>query len=250
MKSLRSAYALLAILMTIFISSSGHVCAQIEKTLRFEPETLDFGTIRETDGPVSKTVKAINISPDSTFIISARTSCGCSAAEFDGKMMSPGDSTTVTITYDPTNRPGKFQKTAKIFTGKERFSNLFHIKGTVIPSKRHLDKSYPDIVGTLRFSTLVVNAGEMKHSERKPLFIGIYNDSDKPITLSADTDSDALEASIQPDKIMPYEIATLSMIIKGAKFSDKSTDFNLNATIINAETGEEIVKIPVGGILK
>ena len=90
--------------------------AQMEKTLRFIPDRVDFGMVREEDGKVSRTVKAVNISSDSTFIISARTSCGCSAAEYPDSVIAPGDTTEVTLTYDPLNRPGIFLKTVRFFT--------------------------------------------------------------------------------------------------------------------------------------
>lgn len=229
---------------------SMNLCAQIEKSLKFIPENLDFGTIRETDGKVTKTVKAINVSPDSTFIISARTSCGCSEAVFDGRMLAPGDTATVSITYDPTNRPGRFQKSAKIFTGKERISNLFRISGNVIPSRRHLDKTYPEKEGVLRLSTRIVSVGEMRHAETKPIFVGIYNDSDKPLPIKAETDNVALEATIQPDTIEPFGIATLSMMLKGREIGSEVADFKYSADIINTSTDKVLITIPVGGFIK
>lgn len=227
-----------------------HVEAQIERSLRFMPENLDFGTIRETDGKVTGIVMAVNTSPDSTFIISARTSCGCSEAEFDGRMLAPGDTATVRITYDPTNRPGKFQKSAKIFTGRERISNMFRITGNVIPSRLHLDRSYPEKKDDLRLSTLLVEAGETTRSSTKPFFIGIYNDSDKNKTLRAESDDDALQVKLQPDTIEPFGITTLSIMLKGKNIPPGTTDFKYDVTITDPETGDTLVVIPIGGFIK
>lgn len=224
--------------------------AQIEKTLRFIPELADFGMIRESDGPVSMTIKAINISDKPTFIISARTSCGCSEAEYDAREIAPGDSTTVTIKYDPTNRPGKFQKSAKIFTGKERVPNSLKIKGNVIPSKDNLDRAYPEKAGSLRLSARFANAGEIRNTESRPIFIGIYNDSDTPVALTADTDSKALEARILPDTVEPFGIATMSLMLKGKQIPPSTGDFTFHAGIITTESGDSIVAIPVSGALK
>lgn len=238
------------IIILSLLAAAFHANAQIEKSLRFIPENLNFGTIRETDGKVTGTVRAINISPDSTFIISARTSCGCSEAEFDGRMLAPGDTTTVRITYDPTNRPGKFLKTAKIFTGRERISNTFRISGNVIPSRRHLDKSYPEKAGDLRLSTLLVSTGEIRHTETKPIFIGIYNDSEKAKILHSESDNDALQTTLQPDSIEPYGISTLSITLKGKDIPSGTKEFKYDAAITDATTGDTIVVIPVGGFIK
>lgn len=238
------------LILLISICSSPSAYAQIEKSLKFNPETLDFGNIRETDGPVTKTVQAINISADSTFVISARTSCGCSEAEFDARTMAPGDSTTVTITYDPTNRPGKFLKSAKIFTGTERISNTFRLKGTVIPSRKHLDKVYPEKAGNLRLSTLIVSAGEIRPSETKPLFVGIYNDSDTAINLNADSDSDAVETSLQPQTIEPFGIATLSITLKGRDMNEATSNFKYAIRIKDIDKDETLTSIPIVGNIK
>lgn len=238
-------HALLAIAASTFSLSS---FSQIEKTLRFIPEDLDFGYIRESDGEVTKSVKAVNISKEPTFIISARTSCGCSEAKHDAKTIAPGDTTIVSITYDPTNRPGKFRKTAKVFTGKERISNTFHITGTVIPSEKHLDNTYPEKVEGLRFSTKIVNANNLKRTEIRPIYVGVYNDSSSPVTLDVESDSDALEVKLQPATIDPYGVATICMMLRGSLINKNTTDFKYNIKICNPDNGREIYHIPVGGM--
>lgn len=233
--------------LTIMLSNT--VAAEIEKTLRFNPASIDFGTIRETDGPTTKTIQAINISPDTTFIISARTSCGCSQAEYDARAIAPGDSTPVTITYDPTNRPGHFLKTAKIFTGEQRISNSFKIKGTVIPSRKHLENTYPDKAGNLRLSTSILNAGEIKRTEARPMFVGLYNDSDDTLPLRVESDNNAIEATLQPTVMEPHGIATLTIMIKGRNINSGENNFKHNVGIINSESGDELISIPVGGVI-
>lgn len=223
------------------------VSAQIERSLKFIPEKADFGTIRESDGPVSITLKAVNVSPDSTFIISARTSCGCSEAQYDARMIAPGDSTTVTVSYDPTNRPGKFNKSAKIFTGKERNPNSFKITGNVIPSAQHLDRTYPEKAGPIRLSTRLANAGNMHRTESRPIFIGLYNDSDRPVPVAVFTDSEALDARVLPDTIQPFGIATISLMMKGKRLPAVACDFTFHATLTGSVPSDTIISIPVTG---
>lgn len=224
--------------------------AEMERTLQFFPPSVDFGMIREEGGKVSRQVKAVNVSPDSTFIISARTSCGCSAAEYTEEILAPGDTATVILTYDPLNRPGKFLKTAKFFTGKERIGNSIKLSGTVIPSRENLDRSYPDKAGPLRLSTLLVNAGEISREEARPFFVGIYNDSDGKLALSAETDSGPLEAALMPDTIEPFGVATLSLMLKGRLIPEKEEDFAYRTSLVDCATGDTIVTIPVGGMVK
>ena len=223
---------------------------QTQNTLKFVPEVLDFGIIREANGKVSARVKAVNVSDKTTYIISARTSCGCSGVEYDDTPLAPGDSTEITITYDPTNRPGKFLKTAKIYTGEEREGNSFKLKGTVIPSGRNLDRAYPVKAGELRLSTMLVNAGEIGDSETRPLFVGIYNDSDRPLAIKAASDAAPMDANVLPDSIEPYGISAITLMLHGRDIRTTGPDFNYNAYIINAATGDTITRIPVGGTIR
>ncbi len=224
--------------------------AQIEKTLEFIPDKVDFGKIREEDGKVSREVKAINISNDSTFIISARTSCGCSGVEYPKYVIAPGDTIDVTVTYDPVNRPGKFLKTARFFTGPERISNSIKLSGTVIPSRNNLDKSYPEKSGSLRLSTMMVNAGEMSRTEARPLFVGLYNDSETPLVVTPETDAAALEAGIAPDTIEAYGIGTLTLMLKGRLIPENDKEIFYRAFLVDASAGDTVVSIPVGAIVK
>lgn len=225
------------------------ICAQMEKTLRFIPESLDFGIIREEDGKQSRSVRAINISDSSTCIISARTSCGCSVAEYPEQILAPGDTTEITITYDPFNRPGQFLKTAKIFTGEERIGNSFKIKGTVVPSRKNLLRAYPDSVGVLRLSSRIIDAGSVSPKEVRPLFVGIYNDSNRPLRLSASSDASPLEAAIAPDSLESFSTGTLTLMLKGRLIPDDVSVINYYSFIIDASSGDTIVTIPVGGFV-
>ena len=224
--------------------------SQIERSLMFIPESLNFGVIKEENGKVSRSVKAVNVSSDSTYIISARTSCGCSAAEYPEDILAPGDTAVVTLTYDPVNRPGKFLKTAKFFTGKERVGNSIKLSGTVIPSRKNLDRIYPDSAGSLRLSSKIINAGEVSRREARPLFVGIYNDSDHAIALSAESDSYPLEAAMTPDTLEAFGVATLSLMLKGRNIPDKENEFTYNAYLIDTSAGDTIACIPVGGYVK
>lgn len=248
-KSLKYLLQTALALSACFAIADSSAFAQMEKTLKFIPEEVDFGTIREQNGKVTKHVKAVNISKTATFIISARTSCGCSSVTYPEKQLAPGDTAVISVTYDPENRPGKFLKTAKIYTGNERISNSFKLKGNVIPSKKNLDRAYPDKAGVLRLSSKIIDAGEVSVRDARPMFVGIYNDSDMPLRLEALTDGKPLEAGLTPDSIGPFEISTLTLMLKGRNFKENEQDFCYRAFLLNSATGDTITCIPVGGTI-
>lgn len=249
---MKSRYIIPVVLMisASLTTADFNLCAQMERTLKFNPEEVDFGTIREEDGKITQNVKAINISNAPTFIISARTSCGCSSLTYTERELVPGDTAIISVTYDPLNRPGKFLKTAKIFTGNERIGNSFKLKGTVIPSKKNLDRAYPETSGVLRLSSKMIDAGEISKSEARPLFVGLYNDSNSPLALAATTDADALEATLMPDTIEPFGIATLTLMLKGRNIPANETEIIYKAHLLNTATSDTLISIPVGANLK
>lgn len=242
-----SSLQILSAVCLLTLSSAAY--SQLEPTLRFVPDNVDFGMLREEDGQAERKVNAINISADSTYIISAHTSCGCSGVKYSEGMLAPGDTAEVTITYDPTNRPGKFRKTVKLFTGSERIGNSIKLSGTVIPSKKNLDMAYPEKAGKLRLSTLLINAGEVSRKEVRPFFVGIYNDSDVAMPLTVKTDTESLEAALTPDTIEPFGISTLTLMMKGRNLPAGETDLVYNAYVLNSSTADTLFSIPVCGFI-
>lgn len=223
--------------------------AQMQKSLKFIPEVVDFGQIREEDGVVNRSVMAVNVTDSAIFIKSARTSCGCTTADFSDAPIAPGDTTIISVGYDPRNRPGKFLKTAKIFTGEERIPNSFRLSGNVIPSRRNLDKTYPDSAGSLRLSAKIIHVGEIGQFTVRPVFIGLYNDSAIPVKLTCQTDTPALEGAFAPDSLDANGVATLTLTLRAKELPPGTAEFTIPAHIVNSSSGDTIVSIPVGGVI-
>ena len=99
----------------------------------FEVKSHDFGTIKESDGPVTCTFEFTNTGNKPLLIIDAVASCGCTRPEYPTKPIKPGKKGKIKVTYSPIGRPGAFKKSVKVKTnGKERATTL-RIEGTVIP---------------------------------------------------------------------------------------------------------------------
>lgn len=80
--------------------------------LKFDYTTHDFGTI--TEGKVVDwTVNFKNAGDKNLEIKNIKTSCGCTAAVINGKILKPGESGSLKIEFDSAN---KFGKTSKIIS--------------------------------------------------------------------------------------------------------------------------------------
>ncbi len=85
--------------------------------LTLTPEEYDFGKIRQSGGVVSKTFNVLNNGSEDVTINEVLTSCSCTTAEIDKKLLRPGEQGTLTVVFDPNYHyedDGRFFRTATI----------------------------------------------------------------------------------------------------------------------------------------
>ncbi len=92
---------------------------------------FDFGTIKESDGPVSHTFQVINEGESPLVITKVVASCGCTTPEWTKAPIAKGKTGNIKVTYNPKNRPGKFAKTISIYSNGKTGSFVLTIKGNV-----------------------------------------------------------------------------------------------------------------------
>jgi hypothetical protein len=80
-----------------------------------EPEVLDFGTLNQHESR-SGEVMIMNRGDVPLHIEKVETSCGCTAAVPDRDVLSPGESTALSIDFNSKSFQGEQNKTVKIFT--------------------------------------------------------------------------------------------------------------------------------------
>lgn len=173
----------------------------------------DFGTIREASGKATGMVKFVNRGKKPTAIIAVRTSCGCTDADHTEGIIAPGDTAFVSFTYNPEGRPGRFEKTVRVYTGEHRDLATITIRGTVIGDPKSLDRDYPYHTGNLRVSEKNVNLGDIKYGASRHRFIKLYNQSDEVIRPAAESSDKALQTDFATPEIAPGDIGTLSMYL-------------------------------------
>lgn len=110
------------------------VLAQPKAT--FNEMTYDFGTIKESKGPVKHTFEVKNTGDSPLIIVDAVASCGCTRPSFTAKPIKPGKKGKVEVTFSPAGRAGTFRKTIKVKTNTaDKISSLV-ITGSIIPKSK------------------------------------------------------------------------------------------------------------------
>ncbi len=173
------------------------------KTARivFDHYTYDFGEIRETDGDVSHTFRFTNEGDFPLVINSVGVSCGCTTPQFDKAPLLPGRTAEMKITFDPTNRPGRFEKVIHILCNDPRRTVRLTITGNVIPKPRTLQDDYPYYLGEgLRIADRNLTLGMLPHGKTVVRSVGIANAGKKTIRIETTGRSLPAYVTVRPKK--------------------------------------------------
>ncbi len=122
----------LFILLALMIPAFCAVTAKDPKgKMAFEEYSHNFGTIKESAGPVTYEFNFVNAGDGNLSIIEATAQCGCTKPSFPKAPIAPGKTGKVKVTYNPAGRPGAFSKTITVrATGSPSKAKL-KITGTV-----------------------------------------------------------------------------------------------------------------------
>ena len=173
--------------------------------------TASLGTIQETGGVQEHTYWLRNDGHEAVMLQQGYTSCECTAIEFDRYgQVEPGDSTPVTLRFNPQGRGGDFTVTGTVVYGTERKRVKLAMTGTSILSEETLIRRYPVAVSeNLRLSTDRFDLGVMHPGEtRERSVVVLHRDENDrtetlPITFTPD---DKTPKGLQH---IPYTVTTV-----------------------------------------
>lgn len=199
---MRSAVAIVALLCcTLFAWGQAEV-----HWLQTEHE---FGTFNEENGSVSCTMRLVNTGDSILVITRVQSTCGCTATEYTRTGIEPGDTASVTLTYNPANRPGSFKKDVYVYTnGTPRRSRLT-ISGKVIGAEVTVDEKYPVRAGNLRLEVENVPMGEMYRGATRNAYINTYNASRDTLVVTVDGNLPHVSLNAAPDTVAPGEASAI-----------------------------------------
>lgn len=128
----------------------------------FEKTEHDFGQINESDGRVSVVFNFKNEGMSPLVLSNVRASCGCTTPTWTKEPIEPGQTGSITVTYNPNGRPGHFQKTVTITSNATEATTRIYIKGEVIPKQAQPVNKYPIQVGALSMKSKTLDLGVIK----------------------------------------------------------------------------------------
>lgn len=210
----------------------------------------DFGAFPEAGGPVTGRARFVNKGDKATFVSRVRPSCGCTGATYPHTMIEPGDTAEITFTYNPKGRPGRFEKTVKVYIGEEPVLTTIKIKGTVIGEPTTLEANFPTVAGPMRTEKPVADAGMMRRGMARHLFLNAYNQSADTIQPVWGELPPELEVSVKPEKILPGDIATFAFYLRSEKIDkDGLVEYVVNIKPDKSSPDEDVIPVKVKAVI-
>lgn len=152
--------------------------------------TASLGTIQENGGVQERTFWLRNDGSEAVMLQQGYTSCECTVMDFDRyAQVQPGDSSCVTLKFNPQGRGGEFNVSGTVVYGNERKRVKLSLTGNSVLSEETLMKRYPvGVSKNLRLSTDRFDLGVMHPGETKQrTVVALHrdeNDQTEQLTIS------------------------------------------------------------------
>lgn len=151
------------------------------------PDSFDFGTLEQEQVRTTE-VTITNAGGAPLEIERLETTCGCTAAEPDEKVLQPGESTRLTITFD-----------SKRFMGDQHKSVLIHTNDPTEPMKEIKIRAFvhAPLIFTPQWRS--VGFGMGRASEMRPQTITVMSPDVEALEIElSDVDTDLLKVEVGP----------------------------------------------------
>ena len=181
----------------------------------------NFGAFNEENGPVTYRFPIVNAGTEPLSILRARATCGCTTPEFSQKPIAPGDTSYISVSYDPKGRPGRFTKPIYVDADGEIPKFRLEITGVVIGSEATISQRYPVDFGPLKMVRPIFALGDVKMGRLKTVYLEGYNRNPDSLRVQVKDVPPYLDVVVAPKVAGPGEQVTLIAYInadKGAQY--------------------------------
>ncbi|WP_288360060.1 DUF1573 domain-containing protein [uncultured Bacteroides sp.] len=187
--------------------------AQTGNNIVFEKQSYDFGTFSEDGENQTCDFKFTNQGDRAIAITHVQTTCGCTVAKYTRAPIQPGKGGTISVTYNPQGRPGKFNRSILVdITGSNAKIKLT-ISGIVTPGAQRKDKRFPYVMGSMQLKTTRVRFSPMRGNEQEQNIV-IVNSGKEPIRLQFRSLDTTLSGYTVPRVISPDSIGEIRVCRK------------------------------------
>lgn len=219
-----------------------------KSSVRWLETTHNFGAFSENDGKVSCTFRFVNDGDTPVIIQSARATCGCTTPDYSKAPIAPGDTGIVQVSYNPTGRPGRFDKKIYVDLNTEPSRFTLSVIGSVIGTPATIGQRFPAEAGPFRMRNSAIAFGEVYTGHGKTFFLDIYNTSPDPLVPRWEELPPYMTLTAARDTVYPGEnlAFTFTMAADKAPMLGLLTD----SIMLAPGNGHERIPVPVMVMVK
>lgn len=186
-----------------------------DPVITFTKTEHDFGKINEADGRVSTVFEFKNEGMAPLILSNVRASCGCTTPTWTKEPIEPGQTGSITVTYNPNGRPGRFQKTVTITSNATEPTKRVYIKGEVIPKQAKPENQFKTSVGELSMKTLALDLGTIKKGDVKQGELEYTNltKEDHKVELATNSADSYLVNQVMLASVKPNEVGKFFFVL-------------------------------------
>jgi uncharacterized cupredoxin-like copper-binding protein len=224
----------LAFLPLILLLMAAPVNAQSKKAVAsFATDVHDFGKIKEADGPVTYQFEFTNTGGEPLIISNVASSCGCTTPNYPKSPVLPGTKNSITVSYNPAGRPGRFEKTITIYTNGDPDIYVLKITGEVIPKQPSLEDMYPNNIEGLRLRSLQIAFNTIEPGKKATQTVEVVNSTDAPMKVDFIEVPPFMTVKIDPSNIPPKGKAQVTITYDAAARNDWGFVYDRFGIVIN-----------------
>lgn len=175
----------------------------------------NFGAIKEADGKVAHEFAFRNVGTDTVLVKRTASSCGCTTADLPNRVVLPGDTGHLTVTFNPSYRPGPFKKHVAVYTDKGM--TQLQISGKVRPEGETVGRIFPEKVSCLRLTARTAVIGDVKQGRRRLASVIAYNAGGDTLHLAFGCSDKRLSVVAEPATVAPGDLATISVALEAGR---------------------------------
>jgi hypothetical protein len=231
-------YLLLISLLVLGLSARSQMAVT---SIKVAESVHDFSTFKEEAGPQSYDFYITNTGNQPLVIQNVVASCGCTATDWTRQPVPGGAKGKVTATYDPKDRPGKFEKTLTVYTNTKPEVTVLTIKGEVIPHEKTVEEIFTFPVGDkVRFESVQLAFTNVKKNEKKMRVMQFVNVSKEPVKVEFENLPAHLLLKANPETLKPGQKG----LIEGTYDATKNNGWgNVNDMIRVKVNGEPVQNV-------
>ncbi|MDD4756797.1 MAG: DUF1573 domain-containing protein [Prolixibacteraceae bacterium] len=177
----------------------------------FNSHEHDFGSFKESDGIQTTSFEFTNKGSVPLVINAVTASCGCTSPKWTKEPVPPGEKGSIEVSYNPSHRPGSFNKSVMVRSNASNGTTVLRITGQVEEREKTLAELYPRQIGALRAKTNHISFSHMKTHEVNSKDLELINDTDKPVQVGFRRIPNHVKAVVEPETIPAHGKGTLSV---------------------------------------